>query len=162
MVPQRVRHYWATELNRTTQKFSPWRIYPSLCSLLETATTSLPIMPMTALRIFPAPGDNNELIFIIIPPWVPVHSSQPYACFRYMGVKSEKKSSLIFLFSRYVVLSLCALSVVTLWGEDEWNRSEVVRGTDDSRVIMTSRKAAQGLLQLHARHSSRGHHKDVL
>ena len=27
---------------------------------------------------------------------------------------------------------------------------------------MTSRKAAQGLLQLHARHSSRGHHKDVL
>ena len=119
-------------------------------------------MPMTALRIFPAPGDNNELIFIIIPPWVPVHSSQPYACFRYMGVTSEKKSSLIFLFSRYVVLSLCALSVVTLWGEDEWNRSEVVRGTDDSRVIMTSRKAAQGLLRLHARHSSRGHHKDVL
>ena len=65
---------------------------PMLCR--EAAPTSLPITPMSALRIFPDPGDNNELIFIIIPPWVAVHSSQPYASLRYMGLMSEKRSIL--------------------------------------------------------------------
>ena len=65
----------------------------------EAAPTSLPIMPMSALRIFPDPGDNNELIFITIPSWVAVHSSQPYASLRYMGVTSEKRS--IFKFSLF-------------------------------------------------------------
>ena len=114
---------------------------------------------MTVLRIFPAPGHDNELIFIIIPPWVPVPSSQPYACLTYIGVKSEKSSILLSLFSKYVLLSLCTVSVGTRWGEDEWNGPKHGRGTDDSRVIMTTRQAAQGLLRLPASHSSRGRHK---
>ena len=79
-----------------------------------------------------------------------------------MGVKSEKGASLISLFLKYVLLSLCIVSVVTFWGEDKWNPPEDGRGTDASRVIMTSREAAQGLLQLWAHQWSRSHHRDVL
>jgi hypothetical protein len=71
----------------------------------------------------------------------------------------RKAASLLSLFSEYVLLSLCTVSVVTLWWENEWNRPKDGRGTDDSRVITTTRQAAQGLLWLHASHSSRGHHK---
>ena len=59
----------------STQKGFRWRIYPSPYSLWGAATTSVPITPMTAIRIFSATGDNKELIFINIPPWVTVHSS---------------------------------------------------------------------------------------
>ena len=52
----------------------------------------------------------------------------------------RKDASLISLFLKYVLLSLCMFSVVTLWGEDEWHRPEDGRGTDASRVIMTSRR----------------------
>ena len=79
-----------------------------------------------------------------------------------MGVKSEKGASLISLFLKYVLLSLCIVSVVTFWGEDKWNPPEDGRGTDASRVIMTSREAAQGLLQLWAHQWSRSHQRDVL
>ena len=70
-----------------------------------------------------------------------------------------KTASLLSLFSKYVLLSLCMMSVVTLRGEDEWNCPQDGIGTDESRVIMTSRQAAQGLLGFHAGHSLRGHHK---
>ena len=52
----------------------------------------------------------------------------------------RKDVSLISLFSKYVLLSLCMLSAVTLWGDDQWNPPEDGRGTDASRVIMTSRR----------------------
>ena len=70
-----------------------------------------------------------------------------------------KAASLLSLFSKYVLLSLCMVSVVTLWGEDKWNCLQDGIGTDDSRVIMTSRQAAQGLLWFHACHLLKGHHK---
>ena len=95
---------------------------PLLCR--EAAPTSLPIMPMSALRIFPDPGDNNELIFITIPSWVAVHSSQPYACFRYMGVTSEKRS--IFKFSLLQICTFFPLNSV---------RGHIVRG----RQVKSSR-----------------------
>lgn len=95
---------------------------PLLCR--EAAPTSLPIMPMSALRIFPDPGDNNELIFIIIPPWVAVHSSQPYASLRYMGVTSEKRS--IFKFSLLQICTFFPLNSV---------RGHIVRG----RQVKSSR-----------------------
>ena len=130
---------------------------PMLCR--EAAPTSLPITPMSALRIFPDPGDNNELIFIIIPPWVAVHSSQPYASLRYMGLMSEKRSilklSLLQICSSFPLYSVRSHIVRS----GKMKSFEEGRGTDDSRVIITSKQAAQGLLQLHAHHWSRGHHK---
>ena len=122
-------HWWhETEvtsswfIGHSTQKGSQWRIYPSPCSLWEAAMTSLPIKPMTALRICPAPGDNKELIFIIIPPWVVLYSLQLYACLRYMRVKREKRS--IFNFS---LLQICAFfpSVQCLCSHCEEKASEI-------------------------------------
>jgi hypothetical protein len=119
MGSQSVGHDWTTELNWTTQKGSPWRIYPSPCSLWEAATTSLPITPMTVLRIFPAPGHKDQLIFIITRPWVPVHSSQPYACLRYRGVKTEKSSiftfSLLRICTSFPLHSVCGHTVMREW-----------------------------------------------
>ena len=107
------------QLNWTTQKGSPWRIYPSPCSLWEAATTSLPITPMTVLRIFPAPVHKDQLIFIITRPWVPVHSSQPYACLRYRGVKTEKSSiftfSLLQICTSFPLHSVCGHTVMREW-----------------------------------------------
>ena len=94
----------------STQKGFLWRIYPSPCSLWGAATTSVPITPMTALRTFPASGHNNELIYILIPPWEAVHSSQPYACLRYMEVMSEKRR--IFNFSLLQICTSFPLYVV--------------------------------------------------
>ena len=109
---------------------------PMLCR--EAAPTSLPITPMSALRIFPDPGDNNELIFIIIPPWVAVPLPNPMLVWNICGWRVRKQVSLISLFSIYVLLFLCTVSGVTLWGADEWNLPKDGRGTVDSRVIITS------------------------
>ena len=58
---------------------------------------------------------------------------------------SEIEKNLRFLYSPHIYhLIFCKLLGFSLWGEDHWHLLEDARGTDDSRVIMTSRQEAQG------------------
>lgn len=50
----------------------------------------------------------------------------------------------------------------TLWREDQWHLPKDARGTDDTRVIMTSRQTVQGQPQFHPCHWSRGHKNNVI
>ena len=160
MGSQRVRHDWATELN--------WTELPRRA--LRGGSTQAPALsekqlgPLSPSRPWLYSGyfqplDIRTSWFSSLPLLECLYTlHNPMLVWDIWEWRVRKAASLLSLFSKYVLLSLCMVSVVTLWGEDEWNGPKDGRGRDDSRVIMTTRQAAQGLL-LHASHSSRAHHK---
>ena len=130
--------------SRSSSKLLPylcWQILMAPCKIYpDTGQISThPVNPLSILRSCPLHS--------------PLYLLQ-------MNGGPEDERHLIFLSSpRRYHLALCKISVFTLWGEDLWHLPEDARGTDETRVIMTSRQTVQGHLQFHPSHWSRGHHK---
>ena len=77
------------------------------------------------------------------------------------GSETEKNLRFLYSLQKYHLTFFKYLRF-TLWREDQRHLPKDARGTDDTRVIMTSRQTVQGHPQFHPCHGSSGHKNDAI